>query len=82
MTEKGIKFRVRLVIQNVREYEKRYVNKPNEIELGEDVEVRAGCKMSQTYFNTLEEAVEFFDKLSPLVREQAEKQPGRDRIER
>lgn len=72
-----VKFRVRVEIHRIREFEKRYVNDPNTVILGEEVDVGHPSKMCQAYFNTIQEADAFFKKLSELTWEKAKNQPKR-----
>ena len=65
------KFRVRVEIHRIREFEKRYVNDSNTVILGEEVDCRHPSKMCQAYFDTIQEADVFFKKLSELTWEKA-----------
>lgn len=77
---KGVRFRVRVSFDKVLEWEKRNVNNPDEVILGEDIILNAG--FTQTYFleGDFDKADDFYRKLAKQIMRLSLKQPKRDRI--
>lgn len=66
--EKDIfKFRIAVELNKIREYKKKYKDKPNEIVLGEDSKL---IKIINLYYKSKEDAENFFSKLKQLFKKE------------